>query len=217
MRKTNTPHRFWLIVCLLCVTFFYVNFLSTIQAVPLLRDLSRFPKTIGNYTFVQDQSFSEAVIKNAGMDSYLMRQFRDESGYTLGLYIGYYQIQTEGHIIHSPKHCLPGSGWNTVKAGRHLFKTHNNNNTSSYSINQWLMQKGDEKQLVHFWYHGRGRIVANEYVDRTLMIFDSIFRKRTDGALIRITGPGGNLDHDIKKQEEFTTALLKVIDDYIPK
>ena len=215
MRKTKTPYRFWLIVCLLCATFLYVNFLSTIQKVPLLQDLSGFPKTIGGYTFVQDQHFSEAVIKNAGMDSYLMRHFRDESGYTLGLYIGYYQIQTEGHIIHSPKHCLPGSGWNPVKSGNHLFETHNNN-SSSYSINQWLMQKADEKQLVHFWYQGRGRIVANEYVDRALMTLDSIFKKRTDGALIRITGPGGNLEHDIKKQEEFITALLKIVDDYIP-
>jgi EpsI family protein len=215
MRKIQLPHRFWLIVCLLCVTFFYVNFLSTIQAVPLLQDLSRFPTTLGKFTMVQDQTFSEAVIKNAGMDNYLMRQFRDNSGYTIGLYIGYYQMQTEGHIIHSPKHCLPGGGWNTVKAGNHLFTTHDN--SSSYSINQWLMQKGGEKQLVQFWYQGRGRIVANEYIDRALMIFDSIFRKRSDGALIRITGPGDKLDHDIKKQDEFITALLKVIDNFIPQ
>ena len=208
MRKTLTPHRFWLIVSLLCVTFLYINFLSTIREVPPLRNLSRFPKTLGNYSFAQDQSFSDAVIENAGMDSYLMRFFQDESGYTLGLYIGYYQIQTEGHIIHSPKHCLPGSGWNTIKAG--------SLQTSSNSINQWVMQKGDEKQLVHFWYHGRGRVIANEYIDRMLMIFDSIFRKRTDGALIRITGPGDNLEHDIKKQEVFIADLMQVIDEFIP-
>ena len=78
------------------------------------------------------------------------------------------------------------------------------------------MQKGGDKQLVHFWYQGRGRIVANEYLDRSLMIFDSIIKKRSDGALIRIIGPGDYLERDIKKQDALIVALLETIDDYIP-
>ena len=215
MNNKSTSLRFWLIICMTGTIYVYVNFLSTIQAVPLLQDLSRFPAILGNFTMVQDQTFSEAVIQNAGMDSYLMRQYRDESGYTIGLYIGYYQTQTEGHIIHSPKHCLPGSGWNKVESTIHYIKCPDNN-SSPIPINQWLMQKGDDKQLVHFWYHGRGRIVANEYMDRILMILDSIIRKRSDGALVRITGPGDYLERDIKKQDAFITALLKNINDYLP-
>ena len=215
MNKKRLSLRFWLIICLTGTTYIYVNFLSTIQAVPLLQELSLFPRALGGFTMVHDQTFSEDVIQNAGMDSYLMRQYRDKSGYTVGLYIGYYQAQTEGHIIHSPKHCLPGSGWNTVTATMHHIKSPHNN-SSAIPINQWLMQKGDDKQLVQFWYYGRGRMVANEYLDRVLMIFDSIIKKRSDGALIRITGPGDYLERDIKKQDALISALLKNIDDYVP-
>ena len=215
MKNKSVNLRFWLIICMTGATYVYVHFLSTIHVEPLVQDLSLFPTTLGNFTMVNDKTFDDAIIQNAGMDSYLMRQYRDGSGYTVGLYIGYYQAQTEGHIIHSPKHCLPGSGWNTVKTAIHQVEIPENK-PSSVRINQWLMQKGGDKQLVHFWYQGRGRIVASEYLDRFLMIFDSFIKKRSDGALIRIIGPGDHLKRDIKKQDALIIALLKTIDDYIP-
>jgi len=49
------------------------------------------------------------------------------------------------------------------------------------------------------------------------MILDSIFKRRSDGALVRITGPGNNLPTDIDNQKKFITDLLNNIDLYLPQ
>jgi len=77
------------------------------------------------------------------------------------------------------------------------------------------LQKGMEKQLMHYWYQSRGRVVANEYKDRAYMILDSVFQRRSDGALVRVTGPGDNFADDVQKQLKFIANLLKNLDEYI--
>ena len=206
---------FIIAVVLLVAVLVYTNFLSTVHAVSPLRPLSDFPSTIGSFTQVgQDQPFSDAVMKSLGVDHYIMREYRSKDGYPLWLYIGYYESQIEGEIIHSPKHCMPGSGWNTVLSKEKVLSVPDSG-YFSVNINTMLLQKGMEKQLAHYWYHSRGRVVANEYWDRGYMILDSLLKRRSDGALIRITGPGNDLDNDERKQRQFAENILINIDSYL--
>ena len=201
---------------LLVAVIVYANFLSTVYAVSPLRSLSDFPSIIGSFTQVgSDQTFSDAIMENLGVDHYIMREYIDIDGYPLWLYIGYYESQTEGEIIHSPKHCMPGSGWNTVLSKEKALSAPGAA-YSSVNINTMLLQKGMEKQLALYWYHSRGRVVANEYLDRAYMILDSLLRRRSDGALVRITGSGNDLENDSQKQMQFAANVLKEIDCYLP-
>lgn len=212
----TTPKPFIIAVVLLVAVLVYTNFLSTVHAVSPLRPLSDFPSAIGNFTQVGvDQTFSDAIMENLGVDHYIMREYRSKDGYALWLYIGYYESQTEGEIIHSPKHCMPGSGWNTVLSKEKILSGPETA-YSSVNINTMLLQKGMEKQLALYWYHSRGRIVANEYWDRGYMILDSLLKRRSDGALIRITGSGNNQETDSLKQMQFAADVLKEIDQYLP-
>ncbi len=70
-------------------------------------------------------------------------------------------------------------------------------------------------QLATYWYHSRGRVVANEYLDRFYMIVDSLLKQRSDGGLVRITGPGNELAGDEEKQRQFATEILKYIDSFL--
>ncbi len=203
-------------VILLIITGIYVNFLGTVHQISPLRPISDFPNQLGSFTRVgEDQTFSDDVMASLGVDHYIMRQYRDKNGYQLGLYIGFYESQTEGQIIHSPKHCMPGSGWNTLES-KEITITVPDSPYPKVKINEMVLQKDVEKQLVFYWYHGRGRVVANEYLDRFYMIVDSLIKKRSDGALIRITGSGDDLNRDEKKQRQFAQAILKNIDAYLP-
>jgi len=205
----------FLILCGLLVTvILYVNFLGTVKPVPLVEKLANFPQKIGNFKRINTQAFSTEVLQVAGVDEYIMWQYQNPQGYTLGLYIGYYRDQTEGSIIHSPKHCMPGSGWEpsllkvvpfTDVKGR------------KYKINRMVLQKGMDKQIAHYWYQGRGRVVANEYIDRALMIWDSIIRRRSDGSLVRITGPGNEEAAGIKNQMQFMAVLMPELDKFLPR
>ena len=213
--SSSTSRPFIFTVALLAAAIFYVNFFAAVHKVPLRRPLADFPRQIGSFTMVSSDTFSDEVMNSLGVDHYLMRQYRDPSGYTLGLYIGYYESQAEGELIHSPKHCMPGSGWETV-AGEVVKLKGFRQRGAFIRVNRMLLQKGREKQLMHYWYQGRGRVVADEYKDRAYVIFDSLFRKRSDGAMVRVTGPGYNVARDVEKQSEFIVNLLESIDEYIP-
>ena len=204
---------FWISVALLALTVIFVNFLGTVQPVPLRRPLADFPQTIGSFQAVEERQFADSVLGVLGVDHYIMRAYRNEDGYLLWLYIGYYESQTQGELIHSPKHCMPGSGWNPIINKEVVL---GGTRSRGMVIDQMLLQKGAQKQLAHYWYQGRGRIVANEYLDRLYMVLDSLLKRRSDGALIRITGPGGDFAEDNRKQRQFIEDLLAVIGDYLP-
>lgn len=207
---------FAIAVILLVATGVYVAFLSSVQAIPPLRPISEFPARLGEFKQIgEDQTFSDAVMASLGVDHYIMREYRDKDGYSLWLYIGYYESQTEGQIIHSPKHCMPGSGWNTIES-KEIPLTVADSSYAKVKINEMVLQKGLEKQLATYWYHSRGRIVANEYMDRFYMVVDSLLKKRSDGALIRITGSGNDLLLDEEKQRELAASILRNINNYLP-
>lgn len=210
--KGGNMRNFIIAALLLLGAIVYTSFLSTVQAVAPLKPLDSFPQSIGEFRAAGDQQFDHEVLAALGVDHYIMREYRDGSGYPLWLYVGYYESQAEGQMIHSPKHCMPGSGWNSLKS---FVIDIESPHGKKIGISQMFLQKGLDKQLAHYWYQGRGRVVADEYVDRGYMVLDSLTKRRTDEALIRITGPGNDYEADVAKQLAFAKALLPVLDQYL--
>ncbi|MCP6324112.1 EpsI family protein, partial [Klebsiella pneumoniae] len=56
-------------------------------------------------------------------------------------------------------------------------------------VNQYVIQKGRDQQVVLYWYQGRGRVVANEYRNKLLMMWDAATLHRTNGGLVRVMSP----------------------------
>jgi EpsI family protein len=53
--------------------------------------------------------------------------------------------------------------------------------------NRYVFAKGAEREIVIYWYQSRGRVIANEYVEKLYLIRDAILRNRSDGALVRFS------------------------------
>ncbi len=192
-----------------------VNFGATqVRATPLIRSFDLLPAHIGEFVLVGDSEMDSSVIENLGVDHYIMRVYRSPSGYDLWLYLGYFEEQKEGAMIHSPKHCYPGSGWSSLSSEITKIKIPDSNNT--IEINEYILAKSDTRQLVYYWYQSRGRIVANEYLDRLFMLFDSLTKRRSDGALIRISGPANDVQKARKFQQQFINALYPVLAEFLP-
>jgi EpsI family protein len=101
-------------------------------------------------------------------------------------YVGYYATQRDGASYHSPLNCLPGSGWtlsspDTVTISRA--------DGTTFVANKYIIQNGEYKSLMIYWYQGRGRAVASEYWGKVYTVIDSVLRRRSDGALVRVTVP----------------------------
>ena len=116
---------------------------------------------------------------------FLQRTYRDETGGTgyVDLYVAYLQNQ---HALfhHLPQDCLEGSGWSPVESGTTTLAFPGE---APFPANRYLIAKGDDRQLVLFWYSARGRRVASEDWMNVYLAFDSLRWNRTDNALIRMS------------------------------
>ena len=87
------------------------------QAVPLRKGLGEFPLALGPWNGRELPPFSERVLNILKASDYLNRIYvRD--GDAVSFYIGYYEVQRAGESMHSPKNCLPGSGWEILESRR---------------------------------------------------------------------------------------------------
>lgn len=140
----------------------------------------------------QDLEIPQAEVSAAGVTSYLMRAYpRGDSvnaSLAYSVYVGYYDRQTQGRTIHSPKNCLPGAGWEALESRPVTIATPH----GAVTVNRYLLQKGNQRALVLYWYQGRGRIQANEYRVKWELLRDAALKRRSEEALVRVLVPVGD-------------------------
>ena len=63
--------------------------------------------------------------------------------------------------------------------------------TGAVRLNRAVIQKGLERQLVYYWFEGRGRQFTGDFAARFANIADCLRLGRTDGGLVRVITPIG--------------------------
>ena len=174
------------VAVLLLTTSLAIDRTAGVQAVPLAEPLSTIPTSIDGWTGQDLPGWDESVIKVLGADEYVNRRYVRDGRAVADLYVGYYGSQRQGDAIHSPQNCLPGSGWEPVSDERVNIAVPE---AGTIRVNRYVVQKDLDKQVVLYWYQGRGRVIANEYTNRAYLIVDSLRLRRNDGALVRVMSP----------------------------
>ena len=173
--------RMWVPGSLMSVGCIFTLFIDRQQVVELAQPLSTLPIVVADYRGI-DLPISEAEQRVAGMTNYSFRAFVRDSMEAFSIYVGYYDHQTQGKTIHSPKNCLPGSGWEALAQAEREVSTPSGTET----VNRYLLQNGAERALVYYWYQGRGRVAANEYRVKWELLRDAAISGRSEEALVRI-------------------------------
>ncbi len=155
------------------------------EVVPLHQPLASLPMTFGGWQGT-DYSIPQRIVAAAGVSTYLNRTYVNDRRKGLALYVGYYDSQRTGDTIHSPKNCLPGAGWEATQSGTDRIAIPG---YGPIVVNRYIVQKGLNRDLVLYWYQGRGRVIASEYWGKVYMVWDALRRNRTDGALVRVVCP----------------------------
>jgi EpsI family protein len=138
------------------------------------------------------------------------------TGRVATLFIAYFETQRTGKTPHSPKNCLPGSGWIPSRSGTvsipipglaHLI-----------DVNQYIVSRGQNQSIVLYWYQDRSRVIASEYAAKIYTVADSIRYNRSDTALVRVVV--GVDDGDINGAEATAASFVKAffvrLRDYLP-
>ena len=152
--------------------------------------LKDFPEQLGGWQKSKpDQVIDDETMKVLRASDYLLRDYRGPNGQTANFYVGYYASQREGASYHSPLNCLPGAGWTLNNPDQVTISLPDGN---SFVANKYVIQNGDYKNLMIYWYQGRGRAVASEYWGKVYTVVDSVRLRRSDGAMVRVTVPMGD-------------------------
>ncbi len=153
------------------------------------------PRTLDGQ-LANDVQISKAEQRVAGMSSYVMRVYspagnlRDQVAANFSVYVGYYAAQMRGKTIHSPKNCLPGSGWEALTSSQVAIQTAN----GPITVNRYILQRENERALVLYWYQGRGRVESNEYRVKWNLLRDAAISGRSDEALVRVVVPANTTE-----------------------
>jgi EpsI family protein len=196
-------------------TAFYATALRD-EKVPVVRPLASFPAVVSGWQLQQDVKIEQEVLDILKADDTLNRVYinpaRTAAGY---LFIAFFKTQRYGQTPHSPKNCLPGSGWEPLESGPVSIDIAGREPIVS---NRYVVARGDEKSVVLYWYQSRNRIIASEYSAKFWLIVDSIRYHRSDSSLVKIVVPvsNGDIDAASKAAIEFVQAVFPAISRQLP-
>ena len=137
---------------------------------------------------------------------------------SVNFYSAYYQSQRKGASVHSPRSCIPGDGWQITSFEQRNFPELQIQG-EPLRVNRAVIEKGDYKQLVYYWFQQRGRSITNEYLVKWYLFYDAITLHRTDGTLVRLVtslDKGQDIEVADKRLQSFMQDLIKVLPVYLP-
>jgi EpsI family protein len=151
------------------------------QTVPLAGSLKTILPQVGTYR-VEDQVVGDEERRIAGMSDYVARIYWQDTTPMFTTYVGYYERQTQGKSIHSPRNCLPGAGWQIVRPGTATVVAAG----GPQVVNRYVLKNGSSLAITYYWYQGRGRVVASEYAVKLNLLRDAALVGHTEEALVRL-------------------------------
>jgi EpsI family protein len=161
------------------------------EAIPPSKPLAEFPAVIhgraGDWRMVREGVLEQDEKDVLRADDYLTREYVGASGKSANLFVAYFRSQRAGQTPHSPKNCLPGTGWAwTVADTIHVDIA---GRGQPIEINRYVVSKGDDHAVVLYWYQSRDRVVASEYQAAIFTAWDALRYNRTDTELVRVVAP----------------------------
>ena len=182
-------------------------------AIPTNKPFQQFPTQVSLW-HMSGESFLSSDVQNVLKASdTLMRQYENPEGDKVELYIGYHGGGKDSGEIHSPKHCLPGSGWlesSSTRAG--LLAA-----GEDLNLVRAVYQKGEARELFLYWYDVRGDSLSDEFSLKGRQILNSLLHRRRDASFIRISVPfQGDEERALAVGESFVKAFLPSIRSFLP-
>ena len=135
------------------------------KPVPIVKTLENFPKQIDGWSG-KIHKFSQRVYDMLGVDDSVLIEYKNENNGEISMYVGYYESQKQGEIIHSPKNCMLGSGWQPIDISEIDISL----DSRKIPVTKMILEKTSQKMVVLYWYQSGNRAIANEYIQRLYFI-----------------------------------------------
>ena len=215
---TSSLPRFLAALLLFASAAVYLRAHSRNEVFPPHQPIASFPAQLGPWNgtdLIIDQETRDVL----GPGEFLSRDYTAgaDHGPSIDLLIAYFPSQSTGDTIHSPMHCLPGSGWLPIDTARVTVAVPGHD---PFPANRVVVARGGVRNLVLYWYWAHDRGVASEYWAKYYLVKDSIQMHRSDGALVRIITPmypGESAPAAYQRILPFAGEIVPRLNNYIPR
>lgn len=181
------PVRILILVLLLQGAAYYAV-ASRQEVVPAFVPLSAFPRMSGGWVVQHEYSTEKEVQDVLRADDTLNRVYVNPATRSVAsLFMAYFKTQRYGQSPHSPKNCLPGSGWQPIEDTRIPVAVPGRE--APIVINKYVIAHGDEQSVVLYWYQSHRHVIAGELSAKLWLVADAIRYHRSDTALVRVIVP----------------------------
>jgi EpsI family protein len=151
---------------------------------PLVVPLDLISSQVSGFGAVRDQKLPDYTLRTLNATSYISRTYQ-KGPMQAELFVAFYAQQRGGESMHSPKHCLPGGGWEIWKQDSATVLVNGN----PVQINKYSIQNSGARMLMFYWYQSKSRIYASEYLGKVLLARDTILTGHTAGSIVRVVVP----------------------------
>ncbi len=218
-RERTVPRALWVALGLLALAAVANNFTPSRELVkPERKDFLDFPLTVEGYRG-QRERLSSAELDVLKLDDYLYANFRDRQNQSINFYVAWHDIQGRGTVsTHSPRSCMPGGGWNITEFDEKVLEGMGPGG-GPLPVNRAVIKKGEQAQVVYYWFHQRGRTLTNEFAIKWFIFYDGMTRQRTDGGLVRFVAPmqpGESIEDVDRRLTDFVRVMTPRLQGYLP-
>jgi EpsI family protein len=214
-----TPnYRFAIAAAVLIAAAILLHAGSIDEALPPHLSVGSFPSHLKDWDGT-DLTIPQDSLNVLGPGDFLLRDYQNNSSAApdVSLFIAFFASQRAGDTIHSPKNCLPGSGWYPLESSRITLSLPGH---ARFPVNRYVIARGEDRQLVLYWYWAHDRGVASEYWAKFYLVNDSIHMHRSDGSLVRVTtpiSPDETQEHAQQRLLSFAGNVVPLLNQYIPR
>jgi EpsI family protein len=194
-----------LALALLLQAVAYYAVASRQEITPTATALNEFPQVSNGWKVERDFPIEKEVQDVLKPDDTLNRFYVNaEQTESASLFIAFFKTQRHGQAPHSPKNCLPGSGWLPTEDSKIPVSVPGR--AEPVVINKYVIERGDQKSLVYYWYQSHNRIIAGEFTAKFWLVADAIRYRRSDTALVRVIVP---VRKELPAAEETAKAFVR--------
>jgi EpsI family protein len=151
--------------------------------VPLSRALSN----IKGWTQGEAVPLSPQIVEALELDDYVNQSYFNGQERVF-LYIGYYFTTKKVGAAHDPLVCFPGQGW-VVSDRQKGELSLNRNPTASISYTTMIVQRGEERQLILYWFQSYDQASADTFSQKVASLWKKLRHQGQDNAFVRISTP----------------------------
>ncbi|TVQ98211.1 MAG: EpsI family protein [Desulfovibrionales bacterium] len=207
-----TTKRFILVYALLLLGVLYMQVHAGITP-PVNKPFVQFPERHLEWRLVNEFAFSERVMEILKPTDILNRTYIGDDLRPVDLHIGFYDGGKGTGVIHSPRHCLPGGGWQEVFSNRIILDL----DGTQLNVVEAVYEFGPSRELFLYWFQSRDKTINSEFGLKLAEITSSMFHGRRDTAFIRIsTRYEGDLEQARERARAFAMDFSPVIREFLP-